>query len=345
MNKALSSLLKILVFAGLGILLFWLVVRGMNFQLIATNLENADYKWIPLIVVIGFISNVNRSIRWNMLLKPLGYRPRFINTFCAVIIGYFANLGLPRLGEVSRCAILNRYEKIPMDKSLGTVFTERVIDVITLFVCLLIVLLFEFDRVNKIVGEFILNPLANKFNAFANNSNTFYVIVLTAFLLSITTIYIGWRYLRNTIFYTKLMNLLKGFAEGIASVRRIEKPWLFLFHTISLWTMYWLMAYVTFKTLGFTYHLNLGVGFVVMVFGAFGFAAPVQGGFGVFHFIVSQTLVQYNIALENGLSYAILSHATQTLIVILFGLIALIFLPIINRKKEFIHETPATGAE
>jgi glycosyltransferase 2 family protein len=320
-------------------LLFWLVVRNQNLELIGENLSKADYKWALLSLVFGFMSNVNRSVRWNMLLKPLGYKPRLINTFNAVLIGYFANLGLPRLGEVTRCAILNRYEKVPMDRSLGTVFTERVIDVICLLICLVITLFVEYERVGGIAMQFIVTPMTDKFS---NASYTFYILMIGMIVMLLGVVYVGWKYFSHTAVFQRMKNILRGFAQGIQSVRRLDNIGWFIFHTVSMWTMYWLMAYACFFCFDFTEVLSPFTGFVVMVFGAFGFAAPVQGGIGVYHFIVSQTLTQYSVSVENGMSYAILAHATQTVAVIVFGLIALVALPFINRNKEFAdaNKTP-----
>ena len=308
------------------------MLRGQDLKLIGENLAKANYKWALLSLAFGFVSNVNRSARWNMLLKPLGYKPRFVNTFIAVMVGYFANLGVPRLGEVMRCTILNRYESVPMDKSFGTVFTERVIDVICLVICVCITLLVEFDKVGGIAMDFIVAPLASKFT---DATLTFYVLIAGVFAMLLGLVFVAFKYFSHTAVFGRIKNVLRGFAQGIQSVRRVDNIGWFLFHTVCMWTMYWMMAYVCFFAFDFTATLNVFTAFVIMVFGAFGFAAPVQGGFGVYHFIVSQTLTQYGVSQENGMSYAIMAHAAQTVAVIIFGLIALVALPFINRKKEF----------
>jgi uncharacterized protein (TIRG00374 family) len=286
-----------------------------------------------MVFVFGFISNIHRSIRWNMLLEPLGYKPKLHNTFIAVLIGYFANLGLPRMGEVFRCSMLNRYEKVPLDKSFGTVVTERIIDVISLFVCLGIVLLFEFERVSNIFYEFIMQPLINKLTSIIGQAANTRIILAALVFVFLIIVYFLWRLIRKTSFYARIIKVLIGFNEGLQSVRKVKNIPMFILHTVSMWLMYWMMAYLCFRAFPFTADLSPIAGFVVMVFGGFGFAAPVQGGFGVYHFIVSQTLLQYGVELNNGLSYALLNHSVQTISIILFGLIALLILPIINKPK------------
>jgi uncharacterized protein (TIRG00374 family) len=335
LNKKILDIVKLVLFAGIGIFLLWFATRKFDFVELGNKLKSADYKWALFALIFALVSNVNRSIRWNMLLKPLGYNPRIINTFCAVLIGYFANLAVPRLGEVSRCAILNTYEKVPIDKSLGTVVTERIIDVITLFACLLLVLVFQFDKVSSITSKYIINPILGKLSILSDNKLILAVVLVIGSLL----IFFALKMLRKSQFYIKLIKTLKGFAEGISSVTKLETPWLFLFHTVMMWVMYWMSAYITFFAFPFTASLGLGIGFVVMVFGAFGFAAPVQGGIGTYHIIISLTLLQYGISEIDGFSYATLGHATQSIAVILFGTASLILLPIINRKKVASNDT------
>lgn len=337
MHRRLSNVIRVLLFGSLGALLLWLILRNQNLELIWNNLKKANYFWASMVLVFGFISNIHRSIRWNMLLEPMGYKPRLHNTFIAVLIGYFANLGLPRMGEVFRCSILNRYEKVPLDKSFGTVVTERIIDVISLFVCLGIVLLFEFERVKNIFFEFILNPLLQKTNNLLGHSSNAYVIVSLALVGLLLVLFLTWRLVRKTQLYEKIIKVLRGFNEGLQSIRKVKNLPLLLLHTAMMWVMYWMMGYLCFRAFDFTAHLSPLAGFVVMVFGGFGFAAPVQGGFGVYHFIVSQTLAQYGVEMNNGLSYALLNHSVQTLSVIIFGLIALLLLPVINKQNPVVR--------
>ncbi|MFN4882255.1 MAG: lysylphosphatidylglycerol synthase transmembrane domain-containing protein [Bacteroidota bacterium] len=334
MYRKFSSVLRVLLFATFGIVLLWLIFRNQDIDLIYTNLKKANYYWASMVFVFGFISNINRSARWNMLLEPLGYKPKLYNTFIAVLIGYFANLGLPRMGEVFRCSILNRYENVPVDKSFGTVVTERIIDVISLFVCLAIVLLFEFERVSNIFYDFIVNPILNKLQSLLGHSANTNLIAMGVLLVLLVLLFLIWKFILKSSYYERIIKILNGFNEGLLSIRKVKNIPLLIFHTAMMWVMYWMMAYLCFNSFDFTAMLSPLTGFVVMVFGGFGFAAPVQGGFGVFHFIVSQTLAQYGVEINNGLSYALLNHSVQTISVILFGLIALIALPIINKPKS-----------
>ena len=140
MKGRLRSTIQIIIFLFIGGFLFWLAFRGQNLSEIKDSIAHAHYEWILPVLIFAFLSNLSRSVRWNMLIHPMGYKPKTFNTFSAVLIGYFANLLVPRLGEITRCTVLNRYEKIPMQSLLGTVLAERVIDVLTLLVILALVI-------------------------------------------------------------------------------------------------------------------------------------------------------------------------------------------------------------
>jgi hypothetical protein len=229
--------------------------------------------------------------------------------------------------------MLQQYEKVPLDKSFGTVVTERIIDVISLFICLGIVFLFEFERVSHIFYEFIISPMFSRISSLTGQTVNTTLLIVGLIIILIGISYIVWKVIRRTALYSRMIKILQGFNEGLQSIRRVKSLPLVILHTASMWVMYWMMAYLCFKAFDFTAALSPIAGFVVMVFGGFGFAAPVQGGFGVYHFIVSQTLAQYGVELSNGLSYALLNHSVQTISVITSGLVALIILPIINKSE------------
>jgi uncharacterized protein (TIRG00374 family) len=312
--------------------LFWLVIKDQNIDLIKEKLEQADWKWAMFALVFGFISNIFRAARWNMLILPLGYKPKLVNTFGAVFIGYMANLALPRLGEVTRCAVLSRYEKTPINQLFGTVVTERILDVLTIFFLLLVVVLLEFDKMSAFSIQYVFQPLGEKYRGFLAHTIVFYLLIATALaLLLILSWYVFTRF-RGSKYFLRLKDIVRGFISGIKTVGQVQNKWLFLLYTIFIWGLYLMMSYSCFYCFEATSDLGFVAALAVMVFGGFGWAAPVQGGFGTFHIIVTQTIVLFGITQDNGLAYAILSHATQVFGMLSFGLLFLVLLPLINRK-------------
>ncbi len=333
MKQKLFSAFRILLFAAIGGFLFWLVIRNQNLEEIRLKLESANWWWPLLALVFGLVSNIFRSLRWNMLIHPLGYRPRLVNTFFSLMAGYMANLAIPRMGEVTRSAMLSNYGKMPMNKLFGTVVVERVIDVLTIFLLLFLILLIEFEKMSSMATQYVFGPIGDKVNLLLSQGIIFYLLVAGIFAL---VLFVSWFYIvriKRSRYYLKLKDMMRGFADGIKTIGNLKNRNLFLLYTFFIWLMYLLMSYVTFFSFPATTTLGWLAALAVMVFGAFGWAAPVQGGFGTFHVIVTQTLVLYGISNNDALAYAILSHATQVFGMLAFGLLALVILPIINRKS------------
>jgi hypothetical protein len=341
LNKRTKEIIQVIIFSAIGIVLFWYAIRGENISQIIGILKSADYWWVLLTLFLALLSNISRAIRWNMLIKPLGFKPRLRNTFAAVNIAYFANLALPRLGEVSRCAILGKYEKAPVAKIFGTVIIERLIDAFTLLIILLITVVLQFKVLDEFTHTYVIDPLKGKLDVLAHSGTIFYLIVAGSMIALILLIYFGIKILSKMHFYEKLKHTVKGFIEGIRTIEKVEHKGWFLFHSIFIWLMYYLMAYFCFLCFGVTSHLDMLAALSVLVFGSIGFAAPVQGGFGAYHAIVIQTLLLYGINRTDGMAYAILTHESQTFGMIIFGLASLIALPLMNanyKKEEVVVE-------
>lgn len=336
MKEKIFSGLRIILFAAIGGFLFWLVIRNQNLQVIKEKLEHANWWWPVLALVFGFFSNVFRSLRWNMLIHPMGYKPKLVNTFGSLMVGYMANLAIPRLGEVTRSALLSNYEKIPMNKIFGTVVIERIIDVLTIFLLLFVILFLEFQKMSNMAQQYVFGPIGDKVGFLFAQGLVFYILVVVVLAV---LLFASWFFIvriRRTKYYLRLKDMLRGFIDGIKTIGSLKNRNLFLLYTALIWFMYLLMSYVCFYSLEATSALGWSAAISVMVFGAFGWAAPVQGGFGTFHVIVTQTLLLYGIANDNGLAFAILNHATQVFGMLAFGLLALVLLPVINRKKALV---------
>jgi len=333
LKAKLFSALRIVIFFAIGAVLFWLVLRNQNIDEIKSKLEAAHWSWALGALFFGFLSNIFRALRWNMLIHPLGFRPKVKNTFGGVMVGYMANLAIPRLGEVMRCAVVNRYEKVPVNKLLGTVVVERVMDVLTIFLLLLVVVLLEFDKMSEFSVKYVFTPMGLKFKNFFSHGVLFYLIVVGAFAATLFIFWFLYVRFRGTKYFVKMKYLVRGFITGAKTIGKLQNRNLFLLYTVLIWLLYLMMSYVCFFCFPATSHLGFVIALAVMVFGGFGWAAPVQGGIGTFDIIVTQTLVLFGIAENDGLAYAILSHATQVFAMLFFGLVTLILLPLVNRKQ------------
>lgn len=352
MKKNLINLLKFILFLGVGVGILYLVYQNQNAayqedcqlkgidaadcQLIDKVIDDftkVDFFWIGMILVAFLFSNISRAIRWKMLLKPMGYKPRFINAFFTIILAYFANLGLPRVGEVLRAGSLSRYEKIPLGKVMGTIVTDRIVDVISIIIVTMLALFFAQD----IIWDFFAKNvhLSSRVDSFG----TLLLYLGGAFFVFLSLFFVFKKRVAQTKIYQKILRIIMGFGEGIKSILKLDKPWLFVLHSINIWLMYFLMTYFGFLTFGPTAGLPMVAALVVFVFGSWGMVIPSPGGMGTYHFLVGIALGIYGIGKADGFSWAnIVFFSIQIGCNVLVGIIALLSLPVINANYHPSHQ-------
>jgi len=293
---------------------------------------NANYFWIIISFIFALLSHISRTLRWMILLEPMGYVPRKKNTFLALMIGYFANLALPRLGEITRCGILLKYEKIPIQKSFGTVVTERALDLIMLGLIFIVSFFVHINKLKLFKESALYLNIAEKYSNIKNPNTIIFVIILIAGL--IVFFFLRFRHrISHFKLYIKVKKIFFGFLEGLKSLVTIKKPFWFIFHTLFIWSMYLAMTWIIFFCLPETSHLNLDVGLAVLVFGSIAIVL-VQGGIGIYPWIVAEILALFAIPSTTGYAMGWLLWTGQTLMVIITGLLSMIMLPIINSSPN-----------
>ena len=334
MKKAVRQTIRFTVVFAIGILLLYLAFRGIDFSEMIEHFRGAKYSWIGLSLIFALFSHISRARRWNLLIEPLNYKPKLWNTFNAVMFGYLANYALPRIGEVTRCVSLGRKEKIPVDSLIGTVIVERAID----FLCMLLILLFllvaRFDKFGNFFGEYIFLPISEKMSVIFGDALFFWLILAGVGVIALLVVIVFWQKISRIKLVGKVIDILKGILTGLKTVRKMERKWEFLFHTIFIWTNYALMTWViVFSLPEITGDLKFVDGIFLLVIGSMGMAVPVQSGIGAFHWIVSRGLhYVYNLDLTEGLVFATLQHESQTLMILLVGSLSMLF--ILSKKKN-----------
>ncbi|QNH62246.1 lysylphosphatidylglycerol synthase transmembrane domain-containing protein [Hymenobacter sediminicola] len=325
--KQLLNILKYALLLSVSGLLMWYAVRGQDLSRIAETVRTANYMWLLLTMVLSVLGYFSRAYRWKMQLDPIvkGPKPAFWDVYHAMMAGNLANMVLPgRVGEVVRCSLLQRTSKVPLQIALGTVITERIIDVLVLLGLLGTVLLLDFKTFWGFADTYLLQ---GKADALARNSNTLIAAAVVALLALLISGYLLWRNLerlRKISVFDRMLGFVKGLLAGVFSIVKLENKGSFLFHTFFTWLVYFLMDYLAFFAFPETYNLGARAALAVLTFGAFGMAAPVQGGIGVFHLLVQSTLLVYGISKEGGIAYALVVHGAQTLLVVLMGGISFI---------------------
>lgn len=294
---------------------------------IKTSFANADYFWVVLSVSFGVLSHVSRAYRWNFMLEPLGYKNRFVNNFFGVMIGYVANIILPRFGEVWRCVMVSRYEKAPFEKLFGTVVAERVADMLVLMMIVTTVFILQLTQLKEAIGGLL--------NGFLEKNSITELVIKLGLVMSVVLIgtIVGWRILmrsQNKII-AKIRGLMVGMFEGITSILKMKKKWAFLAHTLFIWLMYLAMYYVPFLALPETSTAPISAVLASFVMASFSIVL-VQGGIGVYPVAVAQTLALYGIGYEAGFAMGWIIWVAQTAMIIVFGALSLILMPMFNKK-------------
>lgn len=328
MKSILLKALKFIAFLGIGIVLLYFAFRGIAFESLKEDFRHAKYAWVLFSLVFAILAYISRAIRWNILIEPLNYKPRLANTFYSLLLGYLANFALPRLGEVTRCASLAKKEKIPVDKLFGTVIVERVIDLFSLILLLIILVVFRFEKFGNFFSQTVFNPIGAKISS----SLSFSIFIWSSIIIVVLVIFIIAIFLRKRIarlnIIKKIYSLILGVIEGLKTVYKMKKRGAFIFHSVFIWANYWAMTWVVVFAMPSTSHLGIIDGLFLLVIGGLGMAAPVQGGIGAYHWIVSRGLVTVypGILLEEGLVFATLSHESQAILIAVLGTVAFFML-------------------
>lgn len=334
-RKLFLDILKYTFTLGIAAVLLWYVYRDFSFQSIKEQFANINYYWIALSVVLALISHLFRAMRWNILLEPLGYNLKSGRTFIAVMVGYFANNLVPRLGEVTRCGILKKTDNVAMTSAFGSVVAERALDLLTLMVLAAFTFFIEFDKLN----QFVMDNFADKLP----NTNSILGLILGAGLVFIVIAGIGYvlarRYrekLHRNPIYLKIRKIVKELLDGFLSIRKIKKQGQFWALTIGIWALYYAMLIPVFFAYEPTANLNLLAGLTILIMSGLGMSAPVQGGIGVFHILVSSVLVLYGVSAEEGKVFALVAHTSQFLTLMFFGGISFIISVFMKPRNSYV---------
>nr|WP_026933174.1 lysylphosphatidylglycerol synthase transmembrane domain-containing protein [Christiangramia echinicola] len=321
MKKKLIKILKIFIPLFLGIFLIWYSLKSSTPQereQLWQSILDANKFWILVSFLLGTISHFSRAYRWKYMLEPMGYKSSQANRFMAVMAAYLANFGIPRSGEVLRAVTLSTYEDVPFEKGFGTIISERVADLLILMLIIGVALIFQTNELLAYLQDQNINPL-----------NTFFI-----FLGLVGIIILGLNIVRRSTWlpFQKLKNLAKGLLEGMKSILKMKQKWAFIFHTVFIWTLYLLMFFVIQLSIPETANTPVGIIMAAFVVGSFAVSAT-NGGIGVYPLAVGGVLMFFGIQEHAAEAFGWISWATQTAVVLLFGGMSFIFLPLLNNRK------------
>ena len=333
-GKIVLKVTKNLLFLFAGIAMLYLAFRGSDLAELLNDIKQAKYSWILLSMVLGFGAFVSRGMRWIILLEPMGYKARLPSCVYSIIIGYLANLAIPRIGEVTRCTVMSKTDNIPVDKLFGTVILERIIDLFILMSLTVITVLLKVDQ----FGGFFMDLIKNNAASYPKIAMALGLMALAFTFLVAVLYFLRARFTMHP-WAIKIRSFFLGLKEGLVSIKKIKNRRWFIIHTVMIWLYYYLMTWIVFYAFEETSGLGMIDGMFILIVGGFGMAAPVQGGIGAYHLIVSMGMVVLGIAQSVGLSYATVLHASQTILVLVLGVISLILVYFLNKGEVFNKQT------
>jgi uncharacterized membrane protein YbhN (UPF0104 family) len=332
LNKSFASILKYVLLLAIAFGLLYLALREVDLKKSLDDILHANFFWLSASILVALVAFLSRAYRWILLVEPLGYKPRLLKTTYALMIGYLANLAFPRLGEITRCGSLSKAEKLPFNILVGTVITERLIDVVCLLISMIITAFIQYERLGTFIWQELVSPITARISA--SSQSLAMILVVISFMIILIALVIWFiRESRKPDELSKTMRLVRGLIDGIFSIGRLKRPWAFVFHSILIWVMYFLMAYLAFFALPATSSLQWDAGMLILVVGGIAMSAPVNGGIGLYHILVAKALMLYGLNNQDGKTFATLLHSTQMLIVIFFGALSFLLLFLASKKK------------
>lgn len=318
--------IKTLLFIGTGIGLFYLIYKDYDFESIFDQIAGVKLSWLWVALLASVASHLFRSIRWQLMVKAIGYQTHAGHAFFSVIISYFASLAIPRAGEIARCVYIQKYQKIPVSTSLGTVVSERIVDTLITLIFTAIAVLSSYDFFHQLLGKH-LNP--------AQFTRLLWLGIIGLLALGIFFLLFG-KKLRKLPFFEKLKGLYQEFRSGMLTVLRFKNRSLFILLSLGIWACYFMVFYSCTRCFAFTDSLTLSQSFFVFVIATYGVVVPTPAGVGAWHFIVIQSLAVLlpTITQDATASFALFTHSVPNLLLVLLGLVSFILAPQLDSKAK-----------
>ena len=320
-RKTVITIIQVVVFIGLAVfLIVWQLGKMTQIQRdeMVDSILSANLWYLLPVAAVGFFAHYFRALRWKLLLETLSIRPSNANTFFAVMIGYLVNAVLPRFGEVAKCTVLAKYEKVPADKMVGTIVAERAWDL----VCLIIIMVLSLALQADVIGSYA----SGLFNDLKNQSGHKLLYVGIGLVLLVVIFLLTYQRIKKT----KVGQAIRGIGDGVKSIMHMKRRWLFVGYTFGVWGCYLFMIMLGLWGVPPTANMGWLVGFTILSFGSISMIIT-PGGLGSYPPIIAAILLLYGVSEPGGLAFGWVAWSAQTAVIVLFGILSLILLPLLNR--------------
>ncbi|MCW3170044.1 flippase-like domain-containing protein [Chryseobacterium sp. 09-1422] len=331
-NSPLKSILTIVISLAFAGFFLWLALKGFEFEKVQKSLSKANYLWVAIAAVFGVLAYWLRAVRWNLLLEPMGYHISNSNAFWTISFGYLMNLTIPRSGEVARATALYGVEKVPVDKSFGTIILERVVDLVCMMVFLGLTFVFKYDA--------ILSFYENSGIKFNPNK---VILIVSLLVLCAILFFVFKKKLATVPVLGKIIGFIDGILQGLTSIFKLKQKVNFILYTIGIWICYYMAAYLVCFALPETSDFTIADGFFIIVVGTLGMIVPASGGIGAFNLAMKYGFMALFISMgksaefggEMGLTYSFISLPLQIVIMLTTGLLSI---PMLAKARTQLAE-------
>jgi uncharacterized protein (TIRG00374 family) len=316
--------LKVLLFISIGLILLFLVYKDFDFSSISKQLASVNYLWLTAALFFVVLSHLSRSIRWQIMMKSIDYDVKGVNAFFSVIISYFASLAIPRAGEIARCVYIKNYEKVPVSTTLGTVVSERVVDMSITLLATLTVALTSYQYFIDFFQSYLNIPI----------SLSLIIYIVLSGTLSVLLMYIFRSKIKTFKLYKKVEHIVYDFKDGLVTILKFKNKYLFLFLSFLIWFSYYMTFYCGTQCFEFTRNFGMFNAFIAFVLATYGVLVPTPGGIGAYHFIVIVTLptLMPTIQKSDAEFFALFAHSVPNLLIVLLGFASMVVSPLINKE-------------
>jgi len=313
MNK--KEIIKYLIFASLGVLIVYFIQKNFTFDEFLLNIKMAKIQYVILSLTMGALAVLIRALRWQLLLEPMGYKTNLGNAYHATMSGYLVNLGIPRSGEVSRCAMLAKTDKVPLNVLVGTVLSERILDLVMLGLVIVGAVLLQFDLLYGYIYDNVVVKI--------KDNSVLLIFVSIIGVLGLVFVLNAKRFFKAD---SGLGKIFLGFFDGIKSVFTLEKPILFIAYTLGIWVCYWLMTYTILLAFDFTEHLGIAGGLSTLVFSTLGVIIPAPAGGATIYSIYLGLNQIYSLPIAQAKAIGIVMFSSNIIMIIIAGTISYVIM-------------------
>ena len=322
-----KTTITIVISLAIAAFFMWVALKGMEFKKIAGYFSEANYFWVFAASIFGILAYYFRATRWNLLLEPMGYEISNSNAFWTISFGYLMNLTIPRSGELARSTALYGVEKVPVEKSFGTIILERVVDLICMAGFLLLTFIFKYDAILAFYKEAHLDIDPTKI-----------FIGFGIVVVGIFSFFYFKDYFKKFPLLNKIIGFIEGIFQGLTSIFKLKQKGKFILLSLAIWICYYFAAYLVCFALPETSNFTFADGFFIVVVGTLGMMVPASGGIGAFHAALKLGIGALFLSLgrsfeegaEVGLAYAFISHTMQLVIMLILGIASI---PILAKAR------------